>query len=475
METFLSAVLADLLSRSISFVIDRYCQQQQGVEENLQQLQRMLLRIQIVVEEANRRSITNQAMLMQLKTMRSMIYRGYYFLDNFRYRITPEQTQDEVGEHSVALSHFSPLKRFRFSTITKKMVSEVQERKELQTLLDHLQSIISEEFVISLSSCPRMIRQPHCSYLLLENCMFGRQAEQERVISFLLEPHPLGVEGAAVLPIIGPKRVGKSTLVEHVCHDERIPGVIKHQNSDSTEQSLVVIELVDDMDKGTWRKILHSLRRGSRTPVTRIIITSQSERVATFGTTEALWIDFLPKEAFWYFFKTIAFGSTNPHEDPKLTSICMEIALLVNGSFVGTNIVGGILRSNISVQFWNRFLERMKAITDRHFRLLGQHLRDAYTTKSGRSYVWVPKLNRFVAATYNLYEVTSARLNDLPIILSNDILTGNVELKEKFDVLQWQSSIPPYNYYMAHYEMIAQPPDRLPKMKRSRSLSEELV
>lgn len=84
METFLSAVLADLLSRSISFVIDRYCQQQQGVEENLQQLQRMLLRIQTVDEEANGRRITNQAMLLQLKTMRNVMYRGYYFLDNFR-------------------------------------------------------------------------------------------------------------------------------------------------------------------------------------------------------------------------------------------------------------------------------------------------------------------------------------------------------------------------------------------------------
>uniref|UniRef100_A0A0E0CNN7 Uncharacterized protein n=1 Tax=Oryza meridionalis TaxID=40149 RepID=A0A0E0CNN7_9ORYZ len=137
--------------------------------------------------------------------------------------------------------------------MARKIVSEDQEKKELLKMLGRLESIISEEFVMSLRSYTRMVRQPYCSYLLLENCMFGRQAEQERIISFLLEPHRPGAEGVAVLPIIGPARVGKSTLVENVCHDERTEGVvadtgvIKHQNPASAKQSLLVIELVDDM------------------------------------------------------------------------------------------------------------------------------------------------------------------------------------------------------------------------------------
>ncbi|KAF0918121.1 hypothetical protein E2562_022707 [Oryza meyeriana var. granulata] len=221
MDTFFSAVLGDLLSRSMSFVIDRYHQQQQDVEENLQRLHRVLLRIQAIVEEADARCITNQAMLLQLRMARAVMYRGYYFHDNFRYRIV----QDEVGDHSLDLSPFNPSKRFCFPTRTRKNVSEVLEKKELQKMLGHLENIVSDmqEFVVFVSSYPRISRQPYCSYLLLENCMFGRQAEQERVIKFLLEPHPLGVaKGIDVLPIIGPGGVGKSTLVEHICHDERL-------------------------------------------------------------------------------------------------------------------------------------------------------------------------------------------------------------------------------------------------------------
>ena len=52
--------------------------------------------------------------------------------------------------------------------------------------------------------------------------MFGRQAEMEKIIRFLLQPEPPGAETLQVLPIIGPAWVGKSTLVEHLCYDERV-------------------------------------------------------------------------------------------------------------------------------------------------------------------------------------------------------------------------------------------------------------
>uniref|UniRef100_A0A0D9YEA5 Disease resistance N-terminal domain-containing protein n=1 Tax=Oryza glumipatula TaxID=40148 RepID=A0A0D9YEA5_9ORYZ len=485
---------------SISFTIDRYYRQHQGVEENLRKLHRMLLRIQAIVEEAHGRQITNQAMLLQLRMVRAVMYRGYYFLDNFRYRTVQAHAQDEVGDRSLGLSPFSQFKRFCFSTRTRKIASEVLDQKELQKMLGHLENIVSDmqEFVAFVSCYPRMSRQPYCSYLLLENCMFGRQIEQEKIINFLLEPNHPSAKGINVLPIIGPGRVGKSTLVEHVCHDERVrkyfsmivlcsadsigggfltdTGLIKHRNPTSTGQSLVIIELADDdMDDRTWTRILHNLRGEHITPVSKIILTSRSDKIRAFGTTEALHLDFLPKEAFWYFFKTIAFGSRNPEEEPKLASICMEIATLVKGSFMATHVIGGILRSNLSAQFWCRFLKCFRHYTDMHISVLGEHPSDAYTKTSGLTYIWTSRNMSVVAATYSLHQASSAQLADLSPILSNDVLTGDVEPPEKFDALEWRSSIPPYYNYISHYEILAQPPDMLPKRKRSRSLSEGLV
>ena len=48
--------------------------------------------------------------------------------------------------------------------------------------------------------------------------------EKERVMEFSLqtEQPPASAATLGVLPIVGPAHIGKSTLVEHVCCDERV-------------------------------------------------------------------------------------------------------------------------------------------------------------------------------------------------------------------------------------------------------------
>lgn len=219
MEAFLSAVLGDLVSRSITFVIDNYYRRQKGLEENLQQLRLVLLRIQATVEEAEGRHITNQAMLQQLETLREAVYKGCYLLDTFGYRMMQQRmTSDQVRHIPFALSKFSPAKRFCFPSRRINMTIQGDGLKKVQKMLESFHNIINDmaEFVIFLKSYPPITRQPYSKHLILEKCMFGRQAEKEKVISFLLQPEPPGEESLQVLPIIGPPRVGKRTLVE-VC------------------------------------------------------------------------------------------------------------------------------------------------------------------------------------------------------------------------------------------------------------------
>ncbi|PVH39077.1 hypothetical protein PAHAL_5G428200 [Panicum hallii] len=75
-----------------------------------------------------------------------------------------------------------------------------------------------KELVVLLGGCPRVGRQPYSAYLFMESCMFGRQMEKEQIVSFLLQP----ARDLDVLPIIGPREVGKRTLVEHACLEERV-------------------------------------------------------------------------------------------------------------------------------------------------------------------------------------------------------------------------------------------------------------
>lgn len=468
MEALVSAVLGDLMSRSISFAMDRYYHRSQtgGVEENLQRLHRALLRVQAIVEEAERRRITNQAMLRQLQMMREGMYQGYYMLDSLKHQVTRDE---EVSDQSSALSRFNPAKRLCLSACTKNMVPESEEKKKLQKMLASLECILADtkEFVVFLSCYPPLRREPYSTYLWLEKCMFGRQAEQERIINFLLEPEPPGADNFGVLPIIGLARVGKSTLIAHACYDERVrkyfsfivffrdndlvhqreSGVIKHQSLGSAGNSLVVIELVGDVDEGTWRRLLHTLKGGHIAPVSKIIIASRSEKIATFGTTKSLQLEFLHQEAYWCFFKTISFGSTNPEEHPDLVSIGMEIAAETNGSFLAANIVGGLLRGNLYVQFWFKILKCIKDSINMHLLLFGEHPVDL--VRKGRPmYFWrIPK-TRSVFIAYSCYEVCSTQ-HDLPMIRAQDIHTGRANPQGKFEALGWRSSIPPYYSYLA--------------------------
>ncbi|CAO2166217.1 unnamed protein product [Urochloa humidicola] len=485
MEALVSAVLGDLISRSISFAVDRCFRGRReapSIEDNLQRLRRVLLRIRITVEEAERRLVTNRAMLQQLQLMREGLYRGYYLLSAYKAQDDPEVSRHD-RRSSFALSQFNPAKRV-CTDRRRPAMKEREAEAELQEVLTGMERMASDmkELVVFLSSYPPLSREPYSGHLWLQNRMFGREAEQERIISFLLEPEPPGARNLGVLPVIGGARVGKSTLVEHVCLDERVrkhfslivflgigdiddgklsshhlggnKGIIKHQDLNSAGKSLVVIELDGHVDESTMRRMLSTLRGARAAHVSKIVVTSRSEKIASFGTTQALQLKPLPREAFWYFFKTIAFGSTDAEDHPELASVCMEMAGLVR-SFIGANLIGGLLRANPCSQFWRKVLEHFKDFIRMHYLLFGEHPGDLLA-KDRPAYLWrlASKTNPTLIV-YRCYQACSAQEHDLPKITLNEVQIGSASPQGKFEVLAWRSHIPPYYSYVFSCEVRA--------------------
>ncbi|CAM0145245.1 unnamed protein product [Urochloa decumbens] len=470
MEALVSAALGDLVSRSISFAVDRW-RKGGGIDQDApQRLRRLLLRVQAVVEEADRRRVTNQSMLRQLQLLREGLYRGYYLLCAFM--ISQDREATSHPSPSSALSRFNPAKRLRRSTVSDR-------EAELQEVLAGLERMASDtkELVVFLSCYPPLMnREPYSRHLWLENCLFGRQAEQDRIISFLLEPEA-GPEHPSVLPVIGRPRVGKSTLVEHVCHDDRVRkhfslivffgkcdtgdgkllplgdggGVVKHRDLASPGKSLVVIELAADADEHTWGRTLCKLRGEYEVPVSKVVVTSRSDKIASFGTTQALELNLLPREAYWYYFKTVAFGgSTDAEEQPELADVCMEMADLLNRSFLAANQVGNLLRCNPCPQFWRRILKCFKEYYSMHLRLFGEDPRDLLENDRP-VYLWklFPNVDGALIG-YRFYKVCSAQQrDDLPTVTADDLHhTRSAKFRGKFEVLIWRSRIPPYYSYL---------------------------
>lgn len=436
----------------------------------------MLMRIRLTIEEAEGRRITNQVMLQQLYTLRRVMYRGYYILDSSIKRVHEESKESHGLSRSLSQSKLHPPKRVCISA------GRNYGAENLQQVLENLEITIAgmSEFVVFLSNCPPMFQQPYSTYLVMEKCMFGRQMEMQQTINFLLHEEPPGDINFGVLPIVGPGKVGKTTLVEHVCCDERVhnhfshiiflsdndfgeekqcklrdKSRIRHQYCVSNEEKfLVIIELVGNIDDSAWRTFTSqsSIPRGSK-----IIITSQSESIVNFGTTHALNLKFLSREAYWYYFKALVFGSADPEEKPKLASIAMEIFdeyfdqevyKAFAGPFIYLNKTALGLKSSVNVQNWNMILSCFK---DNRRQNEPESSKSLSGFRMNNDHIFLRRIadSTQYCVVHNHDRIAFTK-EEAPKITLHDILDGtrNFRPQGKFDIVVWESHLPPYYKYI---------------------------
>jgi hypothetical protein len=466
MDTILSAVLGELASRSINFFIRKNCKPKAlDVEDNLQ---RSLLRAQVIIDEATGRHITNQAMLQQLEMLRDAMHQACYMHDTFRYQSHGEEdAKDQVVSHSFSLSKVNSLKGIGSSNRKTRIL------EQLQDTLDNLNCMILDmkELVVFMTSYPRFYRQPYSMHLLLGNCMFGRQMEAELVLNFLLHAQPNGAEELEVLPLIGPGRVGKSTLVAHVCNDERVRGhfseimflsdhdlkdekltfpvercVKKYQNSllNKDGRMLVVVEAAGDINTDEWKRFYAASKRCMRSG-SKLIITSRSDKITKLGTARAVTLKYLSDEAYWYFFKTLTFGSTDPMMHPKMAYLAMETARMLNRCFLGAPGTIFMLRDNFDIRYWCKVVTLFRQNIKFHVSKFGEHPTDALNQNKPAH------LRRMISNSeqimvYHQYECSSQK--EVPKVELRSVIFGSVKPTGRFEALAWRSHIPPYYNYI---------------------------
>ncbi|CAN6305604.1 unnamed protein product [Urochloa humidicola] len=262
------------------------------------------------------------------------------------------------------------------------------ENNDLLSVLDILEAGIANmnEFVLLLGGCDRC-RRPYDTYLYTENFMFGRHVEKQHIINILLQdPEQHGAP--TVLPIIGGFRVGKKTLVSHVCKNERIKAhfsSIIFINGDSiwrmneeklrNGRMLAVVEFVTDVADDDWVNFYSTIRHiaihGSK-----VIIISRLQNLARFGTVKTVFLNSFTHEEYKYLFKMLAFESIDEKGYQNLAVIASEIAIVLRGSLITANVIADLLRRNLDFRFWLRMLQRFKGMVENNLSLYGEHPKD---------------------------------------------------------------------------------------------------
>ncbi|KAK3119123.1 hypothetical protein QOZ80_9BG0714360 [Eleusine coracana subsp. coracana] len=460
MEAAISAIVGDLINRVVCFLVRKYTNKV-GEDDRLWRLNQLLLRIVAVVEEADGRYITNSAMLKQLEFFVESMYQGYHMLDTFKYKSLLEGITAEEVRYSPTLSIRSfRLKRSRTMDGTRRSTSMCD---SLQSLLQNLEATVANmnEFVILLMGCERMYRRPYDTYLFTDNFMFGRHVEKQRIINFLLQPADPGA-ALMVLPVIGGCRVGKKVLISHVCSDERVLSHfssilhISGSNMQSMEntifknntKTLVVIELVLDIDDEKWIKFYSSLAHLSGG--SKMIIVGRLGKLARFGTVKPVYLNSLSQAEYNYLFKMLAFGNTDQKGYPELVSVANELALVLGGSLITANVVADLLRRNLNVQFWLHILQRFKGMVENNLSRYGEHPKDIIEKEHPVD------ISSFASACPVSLRLMPPRVEkdesskrNFPKMMFGDLIAGSISAPcEDFELVTWKSRIPPYTTYV---------------------------
>ncbi|CAM0908344.1 unnamed protein product [Alopecurus aequalis] len=477
MEVVISAVASELVSRFICFLLNKYNKSCARSEEQVEErLQHLLMRVRTIVEEADTRYITNSGMMMQLKTLSEAMYRGYSVLDSSRYQALQDGAGSDEGSTTESSISLYLAKRSRRTTDKAK-------RLESHSALESLENAVAnmKEFVVLLGGCERMSRRPYDVYLYTANFMFGRHAEKQRLLSFLLQHsnHP-GNFAPAVLPIIGGTAVGKKTLVANVCGDERVRSrfsSVLHMNWDDLLRilnngrtmegiMLVVIEFASDVGDDEWN-FLYSffikMGRGSK-----ILIISRIKRLARFGSVKPIFLNVLSYDELRYLFKTLAFGSIDPEEHPGLVQIADEFSkVLHNITLVATNTFTDVLRKNLNAQFWRCILDKGLRMVKRNLSIYG--VPPTMLLQQGQPMDITDFALHPVSTTR--YTINVSVKEDLPSVTFGEFITDpSVRPKGDFILVSWKSRIPPHNsfshFVTSHAQGTHEGSNALPGRKR---------
>jgi hypothetical protein len=225
-------------------------------------------------------------------------------------------------------------------------------------------------------------------------------------------------------------------------------GVVRYQNRAVTDAGRVLI--IAELGGGRYSKrleenineaLLGKLYKIRVASGSKIIVTSRSDKIASFGCTEPpLKLEFLTQEAYWYLFKVYAFGSMDLADHPKLASIAMDMCRECGGCFLAANIFPRLLRSNPCPRFGNSILAAIKGLKRNHY---------LYTAANHQKpAVCNPRITPSFMVLDDYEIPDSVDTSAAPRLKVLDVLFGSARPRGRFDALAWKSQIPPHYSYI---------------------------
>ena len=394
-EAAVSSIFDLVLQKLVAAPLLQYARRH-DVENTLNEWRRILLHIEAVLTDAEQKQVRDRSVKLWLDDLKSLAYDMEDVLDDFdteaNRQILIPCSSSKV--HKLIPTFFDPTS-VKFKAKIGKKIKKIS--RELEAVAKRRNDFNLREDVRGLSF--EMEERLQTTSLVDESGIFGRDAEKEDIVQFLLSDEASRDDtdhGVSVVPIVGMGGVGKTTLAQMIYNDERVErhfdtmtwvcvsdrfdvvGITKailesvtrsstdSRNLQSLQNELknqlngkryfLVLDDVWNEKPQNWDALKAPFRAGAQGSM--IIVTTRSEDVASImrTTSSSHHLDVLSYEECCLLFAKHAFAGMNANIRLQLEPIGMEIVRKCRGLPLAAKTLGSLLHSKQDKNAWNEVL-----------------------------------------------------------------------------------------------------------------------
>ncbi|KAM3732076.1 hypothetical protein ACB098_11G033500 [Castanea mollissima] len=358
------------------------------VKDELEKLRNRCASIQAVVLDVEEQQAWNPQLSEWVRKLKDAFFQADDLLEEFSDEVSRRemlcQSQKKIKKTKEVFISFSELNYLAYDLKMSRKIKAIRERlddiADDRMVVDVVERLVHTHF---------LNRDTETYYFVRDGDVIGRENDKKNIIGILKNPNVnvkenvVNVEeNVAVLPMVGMKGLGKTTLAQFIFNDkeitdyfeirlwvcvsdnfdvriivEEILAFTRGKKTKNLEMSVLVNDLqeeiagkrfllvLDDVwnyDYEKWLELKELLQSGASG--SRILLTTREEKVAmTTQTIEPYFLRGLDKHTSWSLFKKKAFAEGQEPKNLRIKEIGMEIVEKCRGVPLALKTIGSLL------------------------------------------------------------------------------------------------------------------------------------